>query len=246
MSVTFPVSIGIAGAPDSGKKRLIEEFVSIAQPYFEENGQELLVVASPGDAIEASYNQAMGPFGSYVEDMWAFFARYSAEQALIQNGTSYITSGTLCDNIAHCGVNMERILAGIVTPQTEMTINKYKLAMATLSLLYADRFAYTFGFYLPYKARVILDEASEFQNHFNQRVDQALHMVFGNFGLRIQVLDEGGFEEKAQVMLNTVKDVMENGPLPGSSAAMEGLSSIEAALLSDSESPTPDVVTLPE
>lgn len=213
MFLNFPLSIGLCGAPGSGKQKLVDEFLTVATPWFEENGSTLTVVPSPGTVIEQEYDQAMGAFGSYVEDLWAFFHRYETEQGLRKDQKSFISSSTVFDTIAHCGVNMEAILAGITTPDTEVRQMKQKIAMTALTFLQQDRFAYNFGFYLPYKQTVILPgQEDDFESRYNQRVDQGLQMVFANFGLRIQVLDQPTFEEKAQVMFETVKKIAEDGP----------------------------------
>lgn len=212
--IEFPVQIGLVGAPGSGKQRLVDEFIKIAGSWFEENDSPLFVVRNPGEVIEQEHDQAMGAFGSYVEDFWAFFNRYERESQLRLEGKSFISLGTALDNIAHCGVNMESIVAGVQTPQTEQRFQKQQVAMTTLTFLFLDRFKYLFGFYLPYKASVVLPGDDEFDANYNARIDKALQMVFANFGLRIQTLDQPTFEEKAQAMFDTIKDIVENGPKP--------------------------------
>lgn len=209
--MTFPISLALIGAPGSGKQKLIEAFQEVAADYLAENDQELHVIPNAGTVIEETYDQAMGAFGGYVEDQWANYIRHEAEIAAKAKGVSYITSGTVIENIAHCGVNMEAILGGITTPQTELRIQQNQVAMAALSMYFAERFRYTFGFYLPYKQKVIIAGQDEFEAHYQQRVDHGIQTVMQNFGLRIQVLDEPSYEEKAAAILATVQEIIENG-----------------------------------
>jgi len=241
--VTFPVSIGLIGAPGSGKQRLVNEFVNVAGDWFEENGSPLQIVENTGIVIERDFNQAMGAFGGWAEDLWAYHERFRVEQQLRQEEESFLSIGTVLDNIAHCGINLEGIVTGLQTPESQQRQQQQQVAMTQLTFLFLQRFKYMFGFYLPYKQGVVVPGEDDLEASYSNRVDQALQMVFANFGLRIQTLGEGSYEEKAAEMFETVKKIIENGapdlPEPEPQPEVEGLEEALRSLSSDPEAEFP-------
>lgn len=212
--VQFPIQIGIVGAPGSGKAAVAEEFARIAGDWFVEQDSELQVVPNAGGYLEREVDQAMGVFGSHADDVRANFIRYEQEEKLRRYGASFVSVGTVIDNLAHAGVNLENILTGLQTPDMQKKMQQGQIAMSMLTFLFFEGFRYTFGFYVPHPgATVVLPGATD-DGNYNKRVDGALRTIFGNFGLRIQMLDQPTIEEKAQEMFDTIKNIVENGPEP--------------------------------
>lgn len=210
-ALSFPISIGLVGAPGSGKSKIADEFHRISSDWFESYDQDIWVLENAGTTIERN-DQAMGIFGSWAEDLRAYFVRYEAEQDAIRGKKSYLTLGTAIDHIAHSGVNLENILTGLSTPDQQIRIQQQQVTMTALTFLFTRGFRYTFGFYVPYAGTILLPGQDEAEATYNRRVDGALRQIFGNFGLRIQMLDQPSIEEKAQEMFDTVKRIVENGP----------------------------------
>lgn len=210
--VQFPISIGLVGAPSSGKKKVTEEFVKISADYFAENDNKLSVIETSGEFIQEYYDQAMGLFASARDELWGFFTRLSRERLEQSLGNSYISLGTAVDSLAHSMATMEAMAMGFATPDLSVRLQKQQMATGTLTWLFAENFRYTFGFYIPFKQGVLLPGQEESEVNYAGRVDAALQAIFQQFGLRIQVLDEPTYEEKAQSMFDTIKNLIENGP----------------------------------
>ena len=226
--IPFPISIGLVGAPGSGKAQLGQMFWDIAHDYFGEHDSDLWIVENAGRTIEQDFDYPMGVFGSYVDDLRAYHRRQESENLALVKGVSYITLGTPVDHIAHCGINLETITTGLQTPDQEAKSQRWQITMTMLTFLLQSHFRYTFGFYLPHPGMsLILPGEPDTENEYNQRVDKAIQMIFANFGMRIQVLNEGTLEDKAQLMFDTIKKIMENGPelpeVPEAEAEMLGL-----------------------
>ena len=210
--VEFPISIALIGAPGSGKQEITQAYKDIADPWFAvKEAGALNVLANPGNVIQEELNTAMGLFGGWKEDLRVFFRRYEQEQAFRANGENFITLGTALENLAHCGVNMENIIRSIQTEEQQQALQIQQIAMTQLTYLFTSTFQYTFAFYVPKTDSIILPDASDSEDNYNRRVDDALKMVFNNFGIRIQVLG-GTVEEKAQEIFDTVARIVENGP----------------------------------
>ena len=211
--IPFPIAIGLVGAPGSGKAQLGQMFFEIANEYFTENDSDLWVIENAGRIIEQDFDYAMGVYGSYVDDMRAYHIRQEMEHAALAKGVSYITLGTPVDHIAHTGINLETLMTGLQTPDLEAKVQRWQVTMTMMTFLMQSHFRYTFGFYLPHPGTsVILPGEADTESEYNQRIDKAIQMVMANFGMRIQVLNEGTLEDKAQTMFDTVKRIMENGP----------------------------------
>lgn len=237
--VQFPVSIGVAGAPGSGKTQLGEMFYEIAHDYFEDNDSELWIIENAGKTIEQDFDYAMGVFGSYADDLRAYHRRQEAENLARAKGVSFLSLGTAIDHMAHTGINLEAIMTGLSTPDQEIKAQQGQLTMAIMTHLFRDHFRYTFGFYLPHPGTsVILPGQSDSEDEYNKRIDAAIRMVFANLGIRIQILDEPTMEEKAQEMFDTVLRIMENGPDPVPEPVAEEVpTSEDSTLTSDAELP---------
>lgn len=65
----FPISIGIIGAPSSGKSNLIWEYMNISKSWWNEQNQSLVFVENTGSSIEEKYDQAMGINGNYRDSL---------------------------------------------------------------------------------------------------------------------------------------------------------------------------------
>lgn len=212
MKIDFPISIGLIGAPGSGKENLADAFLGISADWFAENKAEFEVIPNGGRLVEEK-GQAMGVFGDGTDDLRANFLRFEAEQAAWAKGVSTLSLGTAVENIAHCGVNLENIMTGVTLPNQQERIQKQQILMTTLTFLFLERFRYLFGFYLPHPGTaLIVPGQDDAENAYNQRVDGAIRTIFGQFGMRLQVLDQPTIEEKAQEMFDTVKTIVENGP----------------------------------
>lgn len=211
-AVDLPISIGLVGAPGSGKQEIAQHFYDIAEPWFKVQASELRVIENAGSVIEREYDQAMGVFGSWQEDLRAYFLRNEMEVQARKDGVSFLSLGTAVENIAHCGVNMETIAMGISTPEQQPRMQRQQVAMTTLTFLFLQNFRYLFGFYVPSPtATIILPGVDDSERSYSQRIDNGIRSVFGNFAMKIQMLDQPSIEEKAEVMFNTVRDIVENG-----------------------------------
>lgn len=212
MKIDFPVSIGLIGAPSSGKEDLADAFVGISADWFAENKAEFQVIPNSGRLIEEK-GQAMGVFGDGTDDLRAFFLRFEAEQKAWADGISTLSLGTAVENIAHCGVNLENIMTGVTLPNQQERMQKQQVIMTALTFLFLERFRYLFGFYVPTPTTaIILPDGEDADATYSRRVDSAIRTIFNNFGMRLQVLDQPTVEEKAQEMFDTVKNIVENGP----------------------------------
>lgn len=211
-AIPFPISIGLVGAPGSGKEDLADTFLGISADWFAEHEAEFEVIPNSGRLIEEK-GQAMGVFGDANDDLRAHFLRFEQEEALSAKGVSFLTLGTAVENIAHCGVNLENIMTGISVPNQQERMQKQQVVMAALTFLFLERFRYTFGFYLPSPENsIVIPGEDDAEKTYNRRIDNAIRTIFGNFGLRIQMLDQPTTEERAQEMFDTVNRIMENGP----------------------------------
>lgn len=213
MKIEFPVSIGLIGAPGSGKAQLGQTFYEIADEYFAKNDSELWIIENAGRTIEQDFDYAMGVFGTPADDVRACFRRYEAEQMAQAKGVSYLSLGTIVDHIAHTGINLETIITGLQTPDQEAKVQRGQITMTMLTFLIQQHMRYTFGFYLPHPGTsIVLPGEPDTENEYNQRIDRAIGMIFSNFGMRIQALDQPTMEEKAEEMFSTIRRIMENGP----------------------------------
>jgi hypothetical protein len=242
--IPFPISIGMVGAPGSGKRQVGEAFQELAAPYFEQNDSELWLLDNAGQTIQDDFDYAMGVFGTPADDLRAYFRRYEAEQMAQAKGVSYLTLGTAVDHIAHTGINLETIMTGLSTPDQEVKTQQGQLVMTVLTMLMQQHFRYTFGFYVPHPGTsIILPGEPDTENEYNQRIDRGIQMVFMNFNMRIQVLDQPTPEEKAQEMFTTIQRIMENGPeLPKQEDSEELETEEEGAIPSTSEDTVPSEV----
>ncbi len=233
----FPISIALVGAPGSGKQETYEQFKAIADSWFDGNKSVLNVIPNPGNVIADDLDTAVGLFGGWKEDLRVFFRRYEQEQQLQAENKSYITLGSALENLAHCGVNMENIMRQIQTEQQQQELQVQQITMTTLTYLFLSTFRYTFAFYLPKNEKaIVLPGVDDNEANYDKRVDDALKMVFANFGIRMQVL-QGTVEENASKMLSTIRDIWENGPeeLTGEAPGLvdDGVPSEESVTLSE-------------
>ena len=214
-ALEFPISIALIGAPGSGKSDIAAAYKDIADPWFAVNeAGPLNVIENPGNVIQDELDTAMGLAGGWKEDLRVFFRRYEQEQKFRATNESFITLGTALENLAHCGVNMENIIRSIQTEEQQQALQIQQIAMTQLTYLFTSTFQYTFAFYVPKTGVILSADGSEIDTeaNYNRRVDEALRMVFANFGIRIQSLDEGSPEEKAKVVFDTIARIVENGP----------------------------------
>lgn len=214
LKIPLPINIALIGAPGSGKQKLGDLFFERANTFFATNGSELRVLANAGTTIEEEFDHPMGMFGSYVDDLRAYWVRQVGEEVAQKEGVSYLTLGTAVDHIAHTGINLETIMTGLSTPDQEAKQQRWQVTMTMLTMLFQEQFRYTFGFYLPHPGTEIILPGAEAdtEGEYNKRIDTGLRMVFNNFGMRLQVLDQPSYEEKADVMFETIKNILENGP----------------------------------
>lgn len=211
--IPFPISIGLVGAPGSGKAQLGQMFWEIANDYFTDHDSDLWVLPNAGRVIEEDFSYTMGAYASYVDDLRAYHIRQEAEFAALAKGVSYITLGTPVEHIAHTGINLETIMTGFQSPDHEDKVQRWHTTMTMLTFLLQSHFRYTFGFYLPHPGTsLILPGEPDTEDEYNQRIDKAIQMIFSSLGMRIQVLGDGTLEDKAQTMFDTIKKIMENGP----------------------------------
>lgn len=218
----FPIQIGVIGAPGSGKQKVIEKYQELASEWYTDNDSSLEVVANAGNVIQDDFDLAMGAFGGWEMDMRAFWNRVEREDQLRMANKSFIASGTAIEHLAHCGVNLESLIMGIQTPDQQQRVESYKVGMMALTFLFLGGFRYHFGFYIPHTGTsLIVPGADQTENNYGMKVDNGIRQIFGNFGLRIQVL-EGSSDEQAQEMFDTVKRIVENGPDAPPDDAEEG------------------------
>lgn len=255
IKIDFPISIALVGAPGSGKSEIATEFQRISKDWFAEQasicscdadekagcsncGNPLAIIGNSGNYLQDETDTAMGVFGGYAEDLRAYFVQYEAEDVVRRNGQSFLTLGTVLENLAHSGCTLENILTGLQTPQAEHRARAQQITMSALTFLFMERFRYTFAFYVPYAgANIVLPGADDADRAFEARVDTALRTIFVNFGFRVQPL-EGTAEESAQEIFETVKRIVENGPdapaeeIDGEVISEEEVPPLEASTLS--------------
>lgn len=81
-----------------------------------------------------------------------------------------------------------------------------------MTYLFQENFKYRFAFYVPLHEKVILaDQPPSIEDANNKRVHEAIQMIFANFGLRIQVLDQATIKEQAQAIHETISTIMDEG-----------------------------------
>lgn len=212
MKIPFPISIGVVGAPGSGKQALGEAFLELADPWFEENDSDLFLIENAGRTLGQDLDHPMGMIGTFSDDLLCHFHRHEAEEIARRKGASFLSLGTLVENIAHCGTNIQTIVNGFQTPDQESEVQRRHVAMTALTLCFRESFRYTFGFYLPKPETIILPDTDEVEETYNTRVDAGVREVLGQFRIPIQVLDQPTIEEKAEEMFTTIRRIMENGP----------------------------------
>lgn len=210
--IPFPISIGVVGAPDSGKQALGEAFLELADPWFLENDSELFLIENAGKTIGEDFDRPTGMIGTFSDDVRCHFRRHEAEELARAKGVSYLSLGTLVENIAHSGTNIQTIVNGFQTPDQEPEVQRRHVAMTMLTLCFRESFRYTFGFYLPPREVIILPDTDEVEANYNKRIDSGIREVLANFRIPIQVLDQPSVEEKAEEMYQTIVRIMENGP----------------------------------
>lgn len=231
--VPFPITIALVGAPGSGKSLVAEEYKRLTADYYEEHDSELVIVPNAARTFEERYEQPAGIFADFYFDLRCNFARYELEQNTVESGKSFITCGTTLDNLAHSAVNMENLARGLQTDDTQRRLAQGQITMQALTWAFMERFRFTFGFYVPKPgASLVLPGMVQVDDtdNYDKRVDGALRQIFQNFNFRIQLL-EGGVEEQAKQVFDTVKRVMENGPddAPPEALQKEGEELISAA-----------------
>lgn len=215
--VKWPLQIGLIGAPDSGKSKLIPEFKKVSEDFFSEFDSPLEVVDNPGTLIEQKFDQAMGPYGGCRDNLWAYFNRFEAERTNIAEGNSFISNGTAIDTMAHAGLYVESVMlgsnSGLITPETQMEAQRAQVTITEITYLMLENQIYNFAFYLPLADKVIIPGQDEdpIGDAYNRRIDQAIRVIFGNFNMRIQMLDQPTYEEKAQTMLDTISKIVRDG-----------------------------------
>lgn len=235
MKPEFPISIGLVGAPGSGKRVLADEFARISADWFAEKGSELDIVSNAGRVIEETFDHAMGNFASFSDNIWACFNRYERELQALRSGKSYISCGTAAEHLAHAGTGLENLFTGLATPDVQVRVQVGQLTMSQLTLLMNEQFrAYTFGFFLPLAgSALVLPGKDDGEANYNRRVDQGVRAIFSNFGIRIQVLDQPTIEEKAQEMFDTIKNIVENGVEVPAETESEGVPPVAVDTLAE-------------
>jgi hypothetical protein len=221
LRVEFPIEIGIVGAPGSGKSQLIDTFLETSAEWFADQGCcggiHLHTVGNAGSLIENNFDQAMGPYGGYRDNLWGIFERLSQEKTLRNQGKSFIANGTVIDSLAHTGVNLETVMlgaqnSGLITPQTQVELQKVQMATEVTKALFFDILQYKFVFYLPLPPQIeVPGQEHDEERRYGDKIDNAIQAIFGGLGMRIQALDQPTMEEKAQEMLDTIKRIMEDG-----------------------------------
>lgn len=205
--VKYPISVGLIGAPGAGKHALASLF---AREFQLKTGEFVAVVESPARTIEDGYNRPMGVHGDYRDTLEAHFIRSQQEEGLRQAHESFISVGTLAENLAHGGVKVEDIRMGIATPDQQQRVMKEMHTTTVMTFLMIDSFRYTFGFYLPLKdtSDLIVPGQDSADDAYARRVDNGLRIVINNFNLGLPVLDQPTLEEKADAMIDNILQVM--------------------------------------
>jgi len=213
MTDLLPISIALVGAPGSGKQDVATRYADLsAEWYAEHESEPLSLIYNPGNDIAQELDQAVGIFGGWKEDLRVFFRRYEQEQALMKEEMSFLTMGTALENLAHTGVNLENIMRGIQTEQQQQELQIQQVTMTQLTYLFLSTFRYSFAFRLPRPSSsvVLPDNVTDTEDNYNRRIDDALTMVLGNFGIRMQHLT-GTPEEQAAEMHEVISNYVANG-----------------------------------
>jgi hypothetical protein len=215
VTVDFPLSIGVVGAPGSGKAEFAEEFARQwdADEFFSPN---VLRVLPNGGTRAEELDLAMGLFGDYREHMLALFLSLEDELAARRDGVSFLANGTIFGNLAHAGANYESVMlglqsAGLVTPETEIKMQQLQATLTAMSFM-TGGLRLMFAFYLPLRPQIeVPGEDTTPEERHARRVEQALAQVLNGFGYNLQVLDQPTTEERAATALATVRRIMEQG-----------------------------------
>jgi hypothetical protein len=220
LQIEFPIEIGVVGAPGSGKSQLIKAFLDLSAEWFADQGccggVKLESVPNIGTTIENNYDQAMGSYGGYRDNLWGIFERFAIEKTYRNEGKSFISNGTVIDSLAHTGVTLETVMMGaqtngLITPQTQVEVQKVQIATEVTKALFFDILQYKFVFYLPLPPKIEIPGQTVEDNRHGEKVDQAIQSIFAGLGMRIQALDQPTMEEKAQEMLSTIQKIMDEG-----------------------------------
>lgn len=191
--------IALVGAPGSGKQDVIRALGLC--PGVEKLG--LSVIHNAGTGIESIYGQAVGPHGSYREDLWTFFKYLDWEH--LHRNKSYITSGTGLESIGHAMVNLTAIAAGIQTNDTPAEIQQRQLVMAVLTSLFLENWwTYNFVFILSYPDA---PEEPSLEYDYGKKVHEAQQAFLEQLGLwrRFQQLTGETPEAKALEIVETIQ-----------------------------------------
>lgn len=213
MNDLLPISIALVGAPDSGKQAVQEAYSELTKDWYVEQGKGILkVISNPGNDIVRDLDTAVGMFGGWKEDFRVFFRRYEQEQRLQKDNESYVTLGTALENLAHTGVNMENIMQGIQTDEQQQQLQVQQVTMTQLTYLFLTTFRYSFAFRLPRPSGIVLPDSNNTESNYNRRIDDALTMVLGNFGIRMQEV-RGTPDEQAATIHQVISDYVLKGPV---------------------------------
>ncbi len=225
IKIDFPLDIGIVGAPGSGKEELIREFAKISKKWFASNNQPPLVkIPNVGLTIVKNYDQAMGPYAGFRDNLWGLFERFSKERKVRALNQSFISNGTMIDSLAHQAVSLQKIVTkiqeiqeqpgadGMLSPQIQFEMQREKIALDAMTLLFLENLQLKFAFYLPLREKIIVPgQDPDPETEYAKLVDLGIQGIMQNYNQYPPVLDQPTVAEKARYMLDNMVQILRDG-----------------------------------
>jgi hypothetical protein len=172
------ISIGISGAPNTGKQDLADEL---------EFGH---VVADYVADFEERTGLAIGTSASYYTQMAIWIERFQAYYPWDRDEKDYVLVGTDLDGLAYSTILLESVSRQIQTPQTQEFTARY-MAMAHMSvMMFTDQPRQTLNYILPKPG---------------DPVDQKIRQLNMDLHLNYPVLT-GTREENVERIMKDIKD----------------------------------------
>ena len=195
------ISIGLSGAPGSGKTELALRLQKELDDDFE-------IVDGYADQIQKRYNLAIGTQATYFINEILYFARWLPTYSLVLADKNFIACGTDLDSLAYNVHQVESISKEIQTPISQEFMNRAQLVLQLSVLHYIDQGHPKLNYILPQKKEIILPDSSS-ESSVNDIISSKIRQLNLDMRLGFPILT-GTLDENVEKIVKDVEGLKEH------------------------------------
>lgn len=183
----IPLRIALVGAPGARKSQVAEALLERSKPFFEEADLRYPAIVDDIDKQLTEHGRQVGVYGDHYVSMAYFHARAAMEDRIWSTGDSFISCGTVIDNMAHVNARLtllEEMAESAVV--TELQLRERTAGNLMATYLADNRIVHHYAAYVPLPEDV-LEEGRE-KGSFNVIVDASLRQLMQRMGVVIPTL----------------------------------------------------------